>query len=176
MKLKTLTKELKKDVKDASWVRPENIHLTLRFMGEVSAELAAETAAALKPVARAHEPFMLKAGGVAGFPNRNRPRILCLEIEESGALKELHEDIETALARIGIKREARPLRAHLTLCRFRLKRGGRAQEPFTGGPSHDINMEFRVGSFEIFKSVLAPTGAIHSVIESIELNEAPRPG
>ncbi len=171
-KLGVLQKELKKDIKNASWVRPENIHLTLKFLGEISTELTAEVAVALKPAARGHRPFMLKTLGVRGFPDKNRPRLLCLDIEDSGALTSLYEDIETALSRIGIGEEPRPFRAHLTICRFRLKRG--RQEPFTGGPGRDIDMEFRVKSFEILKSVLEPGGALHSVIETIELNELPR--
>ena len=172
-KLDALQKELKKGVKDASWVRPENIHLTLKFLGELSEELAAEIAVALKPVAQAHRPFTLKVGGIRGFPNRNRPRLLSLDIEENGALKGLCEDIDQNLSRIGIEKEARPFRAHLTICRFRPKKGARAQEPFTGGPGRDINMEFRVKSFEILKSVLKPGGALHSVIESIALGAKP---
>jgi 2'-5' RNA ligase len=175
-KLGVLQKELKKDVKDASWVRPENIHLTLKFLGEISEKEAATVATALKPIAQTHRPFTLKALGAGGFPNKFRPRLLCLSIEESAALTSLYENIETALSRIGIKKEPRPFRAHLTLCRFRLKRGARAQEAFTGGPGRDINMEFRVGSFEILKSVLKPGGALHSVIKTIRLNELPRSG
>ena len=168
-KLGVLQKELKEYVKNASWVRPENIHLTLRFLGELDAEEAAEVVVALKPAARGHRPFTLKVGGVRGFPNKKRPRLLCLDIEENGALKGLYEDIGKNLSRIGIKKEARPFRAHLTLCRFRLKRG--AQEAFTGEPGRDIDMEFRVKSFEVLKSVLGPGGAVHSVIEAIELNK-----
>ena len=171
-KLGVLQRELKKDFKNASWVRPENIHLTLRFLGELDADKAAEVAVALKPAARGHRPFTLKVGGIRGFPNKKRPRLLCLEIEENGALKSLYEDIGKNLSRIGIEKEPRPFRAHLTLCRFRLKRG--AQGAFTGGPSRDIDMEFRVKSFEVLKSVLGPGGAVHSVIESIELTELPR--
>ncbi len=166
-RLGELQKELKKDVKDASWVRPENIHLTLKFLGEIGAEELAGVVGALRPVAGLHRPFTLKVGAIRGFPNKNRPRLLCLDVQECEALKSLYEDIAKNLSRIGIGNEARPFRAHLTLCRFRLKRG--TQEPFTGGPDRDINMEFRVKSFEMLKSVLAPGGALHSVIESMEL-------
>ena len=170
-RLGLLQRELKGSVRDASWVKPENIHLTLRFLGEISPEEAAVVASALKAVGGRHSPFTLKVGVVRGFPKANRPRILCLGIAEKGALSDLYEDIEQALSDLGVKRETRPFRAHLTLCRFRLKKG--RQEAFTGGTGRDINVEVRVGSFEVLKSVLDPAGAVHSVLESIELNRLP---
>ena len=173
-KLGVLQEELKKDLKDASWVRPENIHLTLKFLGEISEKLAAEVAVALKPAARGHRPFTLKTLGVGGFPNKKRPRLLCLDIEDNDALKNLYEDMETALSRIGIEKEPRPFRAHLTICRFRSPRSSRARGAFTGEPVRDIHMEFRVGSFELLKSVLKSSGAVHSVIETMHLDELPR--
>lgn len=162
---------LKKGLAGASWVKPENIHLTLKFLGELSPARADEVAEALQGVAEGLEPFTLTASGVKGFPNLARPRVLWVGIEENEALLSLYEEIEQTLSYINIEKETRPFRAHLTLCRIRSAEG-----PSTiGAPARalgsDINVDFNVDSFELFKSVLKPGGAVHSIINSISLKK-----
>jgi 2'-5' RNA ligase len=170
-KLGELAGGLKKGLAGASWVRPENIHLTLKFLGELSPARAEEVAEVLKGAAEGLESFTLTASGVKGFPNLTRPRVLWVGIEESEALLSLYEEIEQTLSYIGIEKETRPFKAHLTLCRVRSAHESGAIGASARGPGSDINVEFSVDSFELFKSVLKPGGAVHSTINSIPLKK-----
>ncbi len=166
-----LKKDLAGAFAGASWVKPENIHLTLKFLGELSPARAEEVAEVLKGAAEGLEPFTLTASGVKGFPNLTRPRVLWVGIEDNEALLSLYEEIEQTLSYIGIEKETRPFRAHLTLCRIRSSEGSRTIGASARGPGSDINVGFSVDSFELFKSVLKPGGAVHSVINSISLKK-----
>ncbi len=166
-----LKKDLAGAFAGASWVRPENIHLTLKFLGELSPARAGEVAEVLKGTAEGLEPFTLRASGVGGFPNLTRPRVLWVGIEESEALLSLYEEIEQALSYIGIEKETRPFRAHLTLCRTRPATEPGAIGSFTRLLGRDIDVDFSVDAFDLFKSVLKPGGAVHSIINSIPLKK-----
>ena len=104
----------------ARWVRPEGIHLTLRFLGEVSQERVAEIDAALRPIAAGHAPCSLEARGIGTFPDRGRPLVIWVGLE--GAIERIEalaRSLNRALEPLGFARETRPFRAHLTLGRFR---------------------------------------------------------
>ncbi len=102
-----------------SWVRPENYHVTLRFLGEIPPEraesLAARAGAAVAPV----EPFDLRLGGPHPFPSPRRPRVVVLDLTPEEPLLGLARRVEEAVVEAGFAAEERPLRAHLTLGRVR---------------------------------------------------------
>jgi 2'-5' RNA ligase len=101
------------------WVEPANLHLTLRFLGEVGASLAEEVIAAFRqPVAQA--PFALAFGGPAWLPGPSRPRVLMLPLDRDlASLTALKRTIDDRLPAGVPPEEARPFRPHLTLARVR---------------------------------------------------------
>jgi len=101
-----------------AWTRPENLHMTLKFLGGVVAGRLEELAGALGEIARASEPFTIAYGSVGAFPGLARPATLWVGAEAS-ALAALAEAVEEASARIGVAREARPFHPHVTLGRVR---------------------------------------------------------
>jgi recombination protein RecA len=116
--------ELREGAAAISWVRPENLHLTLRFLGVVDEAGLARVREALEEAAAWTAPFAVRLGGLGGFPSPRAPRVVWVGVEAGAeALAMLHARVESALAARGIPRETRPFHAHVTLGRARDPRG-----------------------------------------------------
>jgi len=145
---------------EVKWVRPESIHLTLKFLGEIQPEAVAEIRETLGEVTRRHEPFSVRVSGVGCFPGLSQPRVVWVGLSgDGGRLRSLQGDVESAMERLGFPKEERPFRPHLTLGRVRSPRGRdllvariRALEETELG-------EFTVRSVVQFQSELHPSGA-----------------
>jgi len=104
------------------WVRLEGIHLTLKFLGDVSLDKLDQITVLLEEVGLRPTPFRIDIGQFGCFPNPRRPSGLWGGVEDSsGVLIRLQADLEGVLSQIGFKRETRPFHPHLTL--GRVKRG-----------------------------------------------------
>jgi 2'-5' RNA ligase len=109
---------------DIRWVRPEGIHLTLKFFGDVSGDDVANIATVAGKAAEKETPFSLAVGGVGVFPDPHRPRVLWLGMNgDVERLQVFQKGIEQALLQAGFPREERPFRPHLTLGRIRNPKG-----------------------------------------------------
>ncbi len=105
---------------DVKWVAPENLHLTLKFLGDVPNERLAEVCRAVEQAAGAQAPFVLELRGAGAFPNAARPRVIWLGTGEGTEPSiSLAEAVEQALEGLGFRREARRFHPHLTLGRMR---------------------------------------------------------
>jgi 2'-5' RNA ligase len=104
---------------DVKWVEAENLHITLKFLGNVEGARIDAVREALAGVASAHRRFSLQFLGTGVFPNRRRPRVVWVGTAESAALVRLQADVEAALEELGFAAEARGFTAHLTLGRAR---------------------------------------------------------
>ena len=158
---------------DLKWVAPESMHLTLKFIGELKDEQAGAALEALRAAAAGCGPFTMHVRGVSGFPPRGRPRVVHAPLEEpTGALAELARAVEEGLAEaVGVKREKRAFKAHVTLGRVR--RGANCP-PVPELADRAGNVEFgevEVKEIVLMKSELTPRGAVYSVLERIPLGE-----
>jgi 2'-5' RNA ligase len=104
---------------ELAWVRPEKLHLTMKFVGEVDAEGANRLAAAADIAASGHRPFEITLGGVGAFPNFRRARVVWIGVAGDPRLELLHHDLEVACHDAGFEVEGRPFRPHITLARIR---------------------------------------------------------
>lgn len=140
----------------ARWVPEENLHLTLRFIGEVSESAFDDIAAALSTV---NAPaFDLTVAGMGHFERKRRPTMLWAGVDANPDLVQLHDRIESALRRAGLAPEERRYEPHVTLARFdngasaeHVARFLRANSLFRAAP-------FRVEHFVLFSSVLGRSG------------------
>src|SRR5216683_6152873 len=133
------------------WVRPENLHVTLKFIGEAPAAKLAEIRSALAG-ARSDQPITLDFRGLGFFPNEKHPRVFWAGIEASPNLKTLAAEIDGATEKLGIPREQRPFSPHLTLARFE---PARLQETLRGAVQESAQREFgslRTGQFHLIES------------------------
>lgn len=146
------------------WVRPEAIHLTLKFFGDVPEHDVAKISAVAGKVAAGVRPFDLTIGGVGGFPDRYRqPRVIWLGMGgEAARLVTFQKGMERALQEIGFPREERPFLPHLTLGRVLTPKGLTGLsgvldkgETYTAG-------RFTASGLCLFKSDLTPRGAVYT--------------
>ncbi len=166
-KLRKLQGELKKNSTGISWVKPENIHLTIRFLGNVETGRLSGLTEALERASRGIKPFELSVRGVGGFPSLRGPRVVWVGIEENQTLLSLYRNIEDELSRMGFEREKRQFHPHLTLCRVKLKTEGIKLARRIADLKPEINMDFSVDRFTLFRSILKPSGAEYHVIKHI---------
>ena len=112
-----LIRDLRAIAPQPKWVRVENLHITLKFIGEVADTKLEAIRQALGEV-RSEAPVTLDFRGLGFFPNEKYPRVFWAGMEASANLKGLAADIDRAMEKLGIPREQRPFSPHLTLARF----------------------------------------------------------
>ncbi|GBC98364.1 RNA 2',3'-cyclic phosphodiesterase [bacterium HR17] len=121
--LTELLVELSRTGAPVKWVEPENLHLTLKFLGEVPEGQITEIVAALGAVARATPAFTFTVRGVGGFPDLRRPRVLWVGVDAPRELLQLHRMVEAAMERLGFPPEKRAFHPHITLGRVKTFNG-----------------------------------------------------
>lgn len=151
------------------WTDGRNIHLTLRFIGEVEEELAARVAAALSASPPATGPLRLRLRGFGKFPAGDEVHVLWAGVEENAGLRALYAGIEDVLSPLGIQREARPFHPHLTLGRNRARYNFKPVLALLAGLGDVFLGEMDVAAFQLFSSRLTPDGPVYSVIKEISL-------
>jgi RNA 2',3'-cyclic 3'-phosphodiesterase len=136
-------------------VRPEGIHLTLRFLGDTSPAQVETMRPLLAAAATACPPVDARVAGLGTFPERGSPRVLWLGLDVPSVAFDLQRACERAARTAGFEREPRPFRAHLTLGRWR----DRAPRPDL--PPADLGVT-RLDALVLFKSDLRPDGAVYT--------------
>jgi len=145
-------------MEDMKWTRPEGIHLTLKFLGEISTQQVAQVTQALAGLGSL-EPFVLQVKGFGFFPDALRPRVLWVGVEAPPALGQLAHRVETAMNRLGFAAEGRTFAPHLTLARFKVSRP-RPELVALLEPKRGLILgRFEVSEFFLFESRLSPSGA-----------------
>ena len=153
-------------VRGAKWHSEDQLHLTLRFIGEVDRHAAADVHTALGSVL--HPRFELRLSGLGAFDRRGQATVLWAGVTPAEPLKALHKKVDQAIVRVGLEPEHRAYHPHITLAR--IARGGGPVQPLieeTGGIS---SRPFPVEEFRLYESHLAASGAIHSLIERYPLD------
>ena len=150
---------LKGGVPGARWLNPDNLHLTLRFIGEVETGTADDLDAALGGVV-AHA-FDLSLSGVGFFGKPNAARILWAGVQPSDALNHLQAKIEAALARAGLPVEQRRFSPHVTLARLRRSPGNRIEQFVADNAGFHADL-ITVDRFTLYSSFLSSSGAIYT--------------
>ncbi|MGO9136878.1 MAG: RNA 2',3'-cyclic phosphodiesterase [Syntrophales bacterium] len=158
-----IQERLKKAIQgDIRWVRPEGIHLTLKFFGYVYQTDIANISSVVKNSVANMRALLLNVRSLGAFPSVNRPRVLWLGIDgDTDALINLQTEIDTGFQDYGLKKEVRPFRPHLTLARIKEPKGmvGLAEAV---KKNDYIAGSFTVSGLTLFESDLKPTGAIYT--------------
>lgn len=160
------------------WVRPEGLHLTLKFIGHLGEESLPSLREALVQ-ARTSEPVEMEFHGLGCFPNPRSPRVFWVGVRGNDALFDLARQIEAALEPLGIARERRAYAPHLTLGRFKSGPGKktdarglrRLQEKIAALPSVDFG-HVRCEEFFLYQSKLSPKGAQYSKLDQFRFVRA----
>jgi RNA 2',3'-cyclic 3'-phosphodiesterase len=143
---------------DARWTRPGGVHLTLKFLGDISAEQEAQVKKALGQMER-FEKFTLRAQGLGFFPDARRPRVFWAGLEAPPNLARLAAQVESSLAPLGFPPESRPFKPHLTLARFKVPSPQPKLESLVAVQDNPLLGSFEVSEFSLWESRLLPGGA-----------------
>jgi 2'-5' RNA ligase len=158
-----------------SWVKPENLHYTLRFLGELGEDGTRRVGEAVEEAARARAPFDLALGRLGCFPHKGPPRVLWVGASQGAeALEAYARDLEQGLRGRGFDHADHPFRAHLTIGRVRDARGGPARAPSRDwraalGAVALQTPTFRVERIAVVQSQLSPKGSIYTVLRQAGL-------
>jgi 2'-5' RNA ligase len=145
------------------WVRPRNIHLTLKFLGDIRPEELQDAKTALDKAVLGQGPIQLAVRGIGVFPGRRKPRVIWAGLaDQVPQLLEFQKRLENIFSDCGFAREERPFKAHLTLGRVK---GGLDAEPLDEALRHIDQypaLGFQAEQVILFKSDLMPNGPIYT--------------
>ncbi|MDD5246517.1 MAG: RNA 2',3'-cyclic phosphodiesterase [Candidatus Omnitrophica bacterium] len=174
--LSRLQQELKNSNADVKWVNPENIHLTLKFIGEIDENQRGQINTRLQSIAASHKSYWAKISSLGAFPKISSPRVIWAGLAEGDLqTKELAAAIEESLIQIGIAKEERNFSSHITLGRSRSGLNSyRLAEKITeqSGKLENPGLEFPVERITLFKSRLSPGGPLYEKLQEVSLKTA----
>lgn len=154
------------------WVAAENLHLTLKFLRDVSPANVEVLTQMLRTEAALIQAFDMQVRGLGSFPNSKRPRVLFIGIQAPAALEALYRGIESACARLGYESETRGFSPHLTIGRVRQDVPALGQQKIRSELARttiDSLGSARVDSVHLYRSDLKPGGAVYTKLFSAPL-------
>ena len=168
-KIEVIQDKLKKTKADVRWVKSANIHLTLKFLGNITPEQISGLKEGLEKAARKFQPFSIFIEKMGGFPSIDSPRVIWVGISRGKEiLNKMNKAIEDDLAKIGFPREERAFHPHLTLgrcCsskhRSQLAKQIKTESVFLGA--------LAVDKISIYKSLLTSEGPVYSLLSDVVL-------
>lgn len=171
-KIARLGRPLKEAGIPGRWVDADQVHLTLKFIGEAVTSDVDSISEALVEVAGSFRPFELSFGPIGAFPSPRRPTVVWLGVEQTPELRFVKDDLERRLGELGIAREHRPYQPHITL--------GRAPHEAEAGEfrrfeevarSLGVSDSYRVTHLDLMNSRLSPDGAVHTRLTAARLGK-----
>jgi 2'-5' RNA ligase len=169
--LRVLQSGLKKRGLNLRWVHPKNIHLTLKFLGDVPADDLQEVKQVIEEVARRQVVFSLEAKGLGVLPTVKKARVLLSGIYgDVIKLNSLHATLDQTLAAIGFEPEKRSFRGHLTLGRFKGRVDGKGLAAMISEFGSYASPPFAPERLILFQSDLKPSGAVYTELAGEDLS------
>ncbi len=165
--------QLKEAVPSLKWVRPESLHLTLKFLGSVQPSCIPKLLSVLKPIGEKTGKFSLNVQGVGVFPNRQRPRVFWAGVSgQTPSLQRLVSEVSMALNSLGFPPDEKAYHPHLTLARIKrehdivglalLEKGVLESDHYLG--------RLTVDRFTLFQSDLNPSGSCYMPLGAVLLS------
>jgi len=172
-KLSGLQARLKQSGADVKWVEPKNIHLTLKFLGEIDEAKSVKVAGIIEDITRSSKQFQINLSSLGAFPKIEFPRVIWVAIAKGNQeTVALAKDLEEKIEKLGIPKEDRPFSSHITIGRVRsplnkdkLVKALKETENYFGGE----NIEFGVTKITLFKSTLGSSGPVYEALKEINL-------
>jgi 2'-5' RNA ligase len=171
-RIRELGEQLKKDRLPIRWVKPENIHLTMKFLGDIPESSVLKILREMKKISNNFSSLNLFAKGIGVFPGVKRPRVLWVGVRgDLEKLAQILTDLEQNLEKIGFPRETRPFKSHLTIGRMKRRVDPvKLAETMKSG-SDFSSPHFRVKEIVLFQSKLKPSGAQYTRLGSVTFGE-----
>lgn len=161
--------ELRSSRADLKVVRPELLHVTLKFLGDTDEQLVDEIAARMAKSVSGIPPFTIKLNGMGAFPSLSNIRVVWVGIQNGKALEEIAKRLDASIGELGFERDRKGFVPHLTLARARSGRNiANVQEILRRNAATDFG-EYPVDKIALKKSILSPQGPTYSVVRQISL-------
>ncbi len=164
-KIVNASKRVRTRLREVKWVERENLHITLKFLGEINDQQVKKVKKIIEEVASGEKDFLIKGGFIGGFPSLNRARIVFFGIEKGKSnVIRIFDTLEQKLSENGFSRDKKPYHPHITI--------GRAKKRFYDLKDfRDVKVEFEyhVKSIVLYKSTLRPEGPLYEVVFKGEL-------
>jgi 2'-5' RNA ligase len=165
--------ELKAAGADVKWVEPKNIHLTLKFLGEISDKQLEQISGVIEAAAKNYAPFPANIASLGAFPRVESARVIWAGIDKGDAqIKSIAEVIEKSCEKLGFAPEDREFSSHITLGRTKssLNRKELVESLSRLKDSRENkDLEFNVEKITLFKSTLTPKGAVYEALKEASL-------
>lgn len=165
---------LREAAPNVAWVAGHLLHVTLKFLGEQQPDFVARLTSSLQSFASRHAPGSVRLHGYGAFPNFRAPRVVWMGGEQPPVLANLAKAVDDACAALGIEREKRPFRAHVTLGRVKRELGREeAQRLQESAALRHESFSWHVRSIDIMRSDLGRAGPTYTVLHSLSLAAIP---
>jgi RNA 2',3'-cyclic 3'-phosphodiesterase len=166
-----LQNDLRNAGADVAWTNPDNVHLTLKFLGEIDKKLIGEVEKVCLETIADMPPFKLSINGTGVFPNARHPRVLWVGLSgDVERLERLQEQLDERLAGIGFDNEEKDFQPHLTVGRIRSNKNLRELLARSDGYTLPA-LSFVVQEIVLMKSDLLPSGACHTELARARMKE-----
>ena len=167
--LSRLEGELKKVGGDIKWVKPKNIHLTLKFLGDVDDGKIEQIKKILDQISSQNKAFEISLFKLGAFPNVDNPRVIWVGLDKGCSdAEQIAQSVEDELSKIGFEKESRPFSAHFTLGRVKSGKNKAAlKESFSSALPRPKSCA--INNITLFQSTLTPKGPIYNSLHKANL-------
>ena len=173
--LRQVQRRLEAQPMNIRWVAAKNIHLTLKFLGEIEAPQLSAVTSQMDAATATTAPFSLTANGVGVFPNHRRARVWWVGVAgDTDRLRMLQSNLETRLTTAGFGMSSRDFKAHLTIGRTRQRINAKTVGTSLGPLHEAASGSFRVDRLVLFQSILKPAGAEYTRLHISHLAKGKR--
>jgi len=171
-RMEEVQRELRRTEADVKWVRPDAIHLTLKFLGSIRQEDVERISQAVRPVIGLCQPFEVCIQGMGCFPNLRNPRVVWVGVDRGKeSLASLKEQIEKRMTELSFPLEDRPFSPHLTLGRVRSLRGkADLSQAVESRKGVEVGI-FQAREVVLFRSELKPSGAVYTKLREFPMGK-----
>lgn len=167
--LEEIQNNLKDTANKITWVKPDNIHLTMKFLGNIETDKAHAIEKILKNIVSQISIGKLSVKGVGAFPTINNPRVIWVGVEDDKNLLNIYTQLEEGVASLGFKKEERPFKPHLTLGRIKFLKDKKGLKERLEKLADIKFASFIVDSLILFKSELTPEGSLYTKLKEVKL-------
>jgi 2'-5' RNA ligase len=154
-----------------TWVKPESIHITMKFFGETMENCIPDIGKVLREVAMRHQPFTSELVNVGIFGSSYNPKVIWFGMEKAEPLKDLAADVLQALETIGWEHDRQNFVPHLTIGRIKSIPDKRLFQSVIDEHKKTWMQEIQVSEFHLYESILRSEGPIYNVVETYKLGE-----
>ena len=162
-KLANYIHSLRNNMDGVKWERPQKLHLTLKFLGEVEESDLTEISNLVEKIVEPYSPFKMSITDFGGFPSLQNPRVLYIGLSQNKELSKLHDKLDDGLSQIGFEKESRKFIPHITIGRVK-KRMSIKDVPRIS------KVDFNISQVGVVKSELRPEGSLYTPLKVFKVN------